>query len=167
MAASFYGVFLLSPWITAFARNAYWVEFTWFLPVLAGLICSVYRDAKIQIFCIFCIFISILTKCLCGYEYISAIMMATVAFLFFDMCDVMIKKDKAEVVRSLKLLLWASAACIAGFVAALCIHAYLRGDGRQLLLGIHNVVLCRYGTSMDQLQKYRKRIQCPCWWRFG
>ena len=40
LGAIFYLTFLLSPWIVAFARNLFWVEFTWFLPGLLALMLS-------------------------------------------------------------------------------------------------------------------------------
>ena len=33
LAACFFVTFWLSPWIINFARNLYWVEFTWFIPM--------------------------------------------------------------------------------------------------------------------------------------
>ena len=33
--------FLLSPWIVNFAGSVYWLEFTWFMPMLIGLVCSI------------------------------------------------------------------------------------------------------------------------------
>ncbi|WP_298068641.1 hypothetical protein [uncultured Mailhella sp.] len=138
MSASFYSVFLLSPWIVAFARNAYWVEFTWFMPVLLGLMCSIYKTKTANILCIFSIFLFIFIKCLCGYEYISTIMMTTVSFLFFDLCSAMVKKDKSGLIRNIKLLSCVSIACLAGFIVAICIHAYLRGDG-NIMVGLGNI----------------------------
>jgi len=85
MAACFYAVFLLAPVIVNFARNLYWVEFTWFVPMLAGLLCAVYFNSKkIRILSCVLAFVSVLVKSLCGYEYISTILVAMMAFLFAD-----------------------------------------------------------------------------------
>ena len=138
MSASFYIVFLLSPWITSFARNAYWVEFTWFMPVLMGLLCSIYKNRSANILCIFSIFLCVFIKCLCGYEYSSTIMMTTASFLFFDLCSAIVNKDTSELIRNIKLLSGVSLACLAGFSIALCIHAYLRGDG-NIMAGLVNI----------------------------
>ena len=78
LGAVFYFTFLLSPWVVAFARNLYWVEFTWFLPVLFALMLSMNYSKK-KIF-VPLIFISILVKCMCGYEYITTIMLSTISF---------------------------------------------------------------------------------------
>ena len=46
LAACFFGTFLLSPWVTNFARNLYWVEFTWFAPMVVGLVCLLKLESK-------------------------------------------------------------------------------------------------------------------------
>ena len=40
LAACFFVTFWLSPWIINFARNLYWVEFTWFIPMAVGIFCA-------------------------------------------------------------------------------------------------------------------------------
>ena len=85
MAVVFYITFLLSPWIVVFARNLYWIEFIWFLPMLLSLMISInYKHKKILVPCIF---FTILIKCLCGYEYITTIMLSTIVFFVVDFFD--------------------------------------------------------------------------------
>ena len=107
LGASFYLTFLLSPWIVAFARNLYWVEFTWFLPVLFALMLSTnYSKWKIYVPLIFT---SILLKCLCGYEYITSIMLLTISFFIIDF---FIVKEKSEKVKIVKTTLIVGIACL-------------------------------------------------------
>lgn len=120
----FYISFLLSPWITAFAKNLYWVEFTWFLPVLFGLMLSMNYSKK-KIF-VPLIFISIFVKCLCGYEYISTIMLMTIAFFIIDFFNT---KDKEERIKIVKTILIVGITCVLAFLMALVIHANVRGEG--------------------------------------
>ena len=46
----FAGVYLvtfwLSPWVVNFARNLYWIEFTWFIPMVIGLFCALKIDDR-------------------------------------------------------------------------------------------------------------------------
>ena len=85
LAVIYYLTFLLSPWIVNFARNLYWVEFTWFIPMAIGLFCSININNKICRFTSYLLaFFSILIKCLCGYEYISTIMLSMITFLVID-----------------------------------------------------------------------------------
>lgn len=133
MAIIFYITFLLSPWVVAFARNLYWVEFTWFLPVLFGLILSIYTEKKKIL--IPCIFLSIFIKCLCGYEYITSIMMMTVSFFVIDF---IITKDKKKRTEALKITLIVGIVCLLAFAMALCVHATLRGNG-NILEGLKSI----------------------------
>ena len=124
-------VFLLSPWICAFARNLYWVEFTWFLPMLLGLILSTnYSKKKIIIPLIF---ISIFIKCLCGYEYITVIMLSMIMFMVYDL--IFDKNNKKEIFKTIFLV---GITALLGFMCAFLIHSHLRGNG-NLMLGIKNI----------------------------
>lgn len=167
MGASFYFVFLLSPWVYAHAKHPYWVEFTWFLPVLSGLICSLYKNKIINIISILFVFLFILIKSLCGYEYISTVMMTTVSFLFFDLAHSIINKNKVEIVRNIKLILWVSLASIAGFLIALCIHGYIRGDGNIIngLTDIYRYDILRRTHGNPELfhPVYSKSLSVSAW----
>lgn len=140
LAGTFAVTFLLSPWVVNFARNLYWVEFTWFLPMAVGLLCAWKADSRgWRIGCYVGAYVTILLKCLCGYEYISTIMMGLISFLLVDFILALFKKDKERG----KLLFWTIAiigvAALLGFVTAICIHAVLRGEG-NLLHGIASIV---------------------------
>lgn len=127
MGGIFYITFLLSPWIVNFARNLYWVEFTWFLPVLFGLMLSTNYSKK-KIF-VPLIFMAVFIKCLCGYEYISTIMLATISFFIIDFFNT---KDKNEKIKIFKTTLIVGLTCILAFLTAIAIHANLRGNGNVL-----------------------------------
>ncbi len=122
MSIVFYIVFLLSPWICAFARNLYWVEFTWFIPMLLGLILSINQKKRKIIVPL--MFLAVFAKCLCGYEYISTIMMSSIAFLIADWFTK--KESRKETFKSIFLV---TIACVLAFIAALTIHASIRGNG--------------------------------------
>lgn len=131
LAFIFFIVFLLSPWICAFARNLYWVEFTWFLPMLFGLILSInYKNKKILIPCIF---ISIFIKCLCGYEYITVIMLSTIIFMLYDF--IFQKANRKEIFKTIIVV---GVTALLGFLSALMIHSYIRGNG-NIISGINIV----------------------------
>lgn len=127
MGIVFYITFLLSPWIVAFARNLYWVEFTWFLPALLGIILSIDMTKKKLL--LPSIFISILIKCLCGYEYITTIMLMTISFFIVDF---FVTKDKNKRKEIFKTTIMVGITCIMAFITALSIHSILRGEGNVL-----------------------------------
>lgn len=138
-AAVFYLVFLLSPWVVSFARNLYWVEFTWFLPMAAGLFCAWKIDsARCRRLCYAAVFLFLFIKSLCGYEYVSTIMVGSVQFLFVDLVLACRQKERTKAVILLKAALGIGFAAIAGFSAALAIHAYYRGGG-NILQGILSI----------------------------
>lgn len=131
--------FWLSPWIVNFAKNLYWVEFTWFLPMLIGLFCSwKYHNPPCRLLCYLATFISILVKCLCGYEYISTIMLATIAFLLIDFICAIIEKNQTQCKLLLRTILLIGIFAVAGFLVALMFHASIY-DADNLLVGINAI----------------------------
>lgn len=140
MAGCFYFVFWLSPWITCFARNLYWVEFTWFIPMLAGLFCAWKADdTRCRIGAYAAAYISILLKCLCGYEYISTILMGLISFLLVDSVAAVVKKDKERSVFLIKTIVVMGILALMGFMTAILIHARLKGNG-DIIFGIKEII---------------------------
>ena len=129
----FYITFLLSPWIVAFARNLYWVTFTWFLPGLFGLLLSMNYDKKKIYYPL--IFTSILIKSLSGYEYISTIMLFTIAFMIVDFFMITIKEEKIKIAKT---IFEVGIVCVSAFFLAILLHAHLRGNG-SILNGIIDI----------------------------
>lgn len=140
MAGVFYITFWLSPWLVNFARNLYWVEFTWFIPMGIGLICSLrITDRKWRIGCYIAAFIAITGKCLCGYEYITSVMLGLIAFLVTDLIVAFWNRDK-ELARLLFCTTFIlGVISLIGFALAICIHAPLKADG-NLLEGIKVII---------------------------
>lgn len=140
MAGCFLFTFWLSPWVVNFAHNMYWVEFTWFIPMTIGLFCSLNihsRTSRVVTYIL--TFISILIKCLCGYEYISTIMMGLIAFLIVDLVVAINKNDKKEIILLIRTIIILGILAIAGFLVAICIHAQVRGGG-NILEGIKIII---------------------------
>ena len=154
MSIVFYIVFLLSPWICAFARNLYWVEFTWFLPMLIGLYCAInLNNRRKRVLCYILTYVFILIKCLCGYEYISTIMLGSVQFLLADLAINLMANKPKQVKQTFLTIFFIGILSMAGFMTAICIHAVLKGDG-DIAIGIKNIyeqdVLRRtFGGSMN------------------
>lgn len=67
---------VLSPWLTVFARNLYWVPVTWFAPLVVAWITYVKNEpprGKRIYWTAALIGGAILVKSLCGFEYVSAV----------------------------------------------------------------------------------------------
>lgn len=130
-AIIFYMVTLLSPWLIGYSTNLYWVVFTWFLPMLAGLLCSNnINSRKMRMISYILVFVGVAIKCACGYEYISTIMLSSIVFLLSDLTLAIIdKRDKAEIWHLFKVIFIMGIFALLGFVVVMIIHSYLRGDG--------------------------------------
>lgn len=137
----FFTVFFLSPWVITFASSLYWVEFTWFIPMAIGLFCA-WRiaDRKCRFFSYCTAYVAVTVKCLCGYEYISVIMMGMISFLLIDFVVAYIERKKGKQKLLLQTIFILGTVSLAGFVTAVCIHANLRGAG-NILEGIKNIIM--------------------------
>lgn len=140
MAVIWGGTFLLSPWIVNFAPNLYWVEFTWFIPMLIGLVSVVdeikfpYKLSVLSVLA--ALFIGI--KAACGYEYISTIMISMIMFPAVDALYALLTHHKEDFCDNLKKILSLSFSGIVGFGLVLAIHAYYRGAG-SILVGLQDI----------------------------
>lgn len=138
-AGVFFTAFWLSPWIVNFANNLYWVEFTWFIPMAVGIFCSLkVNDKRCRYTSYILTFVSIMIKSLCGYEYISVIMMATIGFLLVDFAEAVFTKEKDRAMLAFRTIIVIGIMALLGFAAAICIHAQIRGAG-NLLEGIKRI----------------------------
>lgn len=131
IAVMFYLVTLLSPWMIGYSTNLYWVEFTWFLPMLVGIYCANHIiSKKARVISYISVMLAVLLKCLCGYEYISTIMMGAIVFLLTDLTLVILeRKDSQKIKLLFRTIFLLGVAALAGFAIALLCHAYLRGGG--------------------------------------
>lgn len=130
--ASIFGlVTFFTPWTVDFSRNMYWVEFTWFIPMLLGLLCLNYKSKRKYIYPLF--FAAILIKSLCGYEYLSTIMMSGIMFLIVEwFCNKEQRKDIFKAIFIIGIL------SVAGFIVAYTIHADVYGKG-DILSGLESM----------------------------
>ena len=140
LAGCFLATVSLAPFVINYARNLYWLEFTWFIPMLIGLFCSwKLQQQRWRIACYIATFISITVKCLCGYEYITSIMLGLIAFLVVDFVVEVSKKNKENYMLLLRTIIIIGVIALLGFVTAICIHAKLKGQG-NIIEGIKVIV---------------------------
>jgi hypothetical protein len=117
---------LISPWITVFARNLYWVEFTWFLPSLVVLFFG--RRALNERTAAYAqysfLFVAFLLKFLCGYEYATTIVLAAISVMLLHVLRKYSPLSKF-IAHTASICLTA----VAAFSLALVIHARsIEGD---------------------------------------
>ena len=132
-AVAFWIVALISPFFKNFAPNLYWVAFTWFLPMLLGILTLRFQEKRALMYLFF--FLTILIKCMCGYEFISTIMMSGIVFQTVEWItgrDSRMGKFKCVLLSGISMLM--------GFVSAAAIHVFIlsnefyKGDLKQ---GLH------------------------------
>lgn len=140
LAICYFFTFWLSPWVVSFARNLYWVSFTWFLPMLIGLVCSIWiSDRKVRTGSFLGIYFSICLKSMCGYEYMTVIMLSAIVFLVFDFGCALMENDYDKTALIFKTTFRMGIAALAGFFTAILIHAPLKGNG-NVWLGIKTII---------------------------
>ena len=131
----FYIVSVSSSWLTNFAPDLYWVTFTWFIPMLLGLFCLNNLNKRIWLYPLF--FFAIFIKAACGYEYMTVVMLSSIMFLVVEwIC--LIRKDKKQSMLLFKTIFLIGIMSLLGFVTAISIHAYMRGDG-NILNGLNDI----------------------------
>lgn len=151
-ASIFLYTFWLSPWTVNFAKSLYWVEFTWFIPMAVGLFCAwKIADRRCRIISYLFAFIAVLCKCLCGYEYISVIMMGLILFLITDGITALWMHEKEKGILFFRTVLILGMVALAGFLVAICIHAQLKGQGdiKQGIINIFQEDVLRRTTGAD------------------
>ncbi len=122
LAVVFGSVAFLSPWTVNFAANLYWLEFTWFLPLFLGLFILNHPDKEVLTYVLF--YVSVLFKCMCGYEYLSTILMSGILFLLLEW---MLHKEERK--RLLKTVFIIGVLSVLAFLTSYLIHAYIYGSG--------------------------------------
>ena len=150
-SAAFAFSLALGPWVIVFARNLYWVQFTWFLPPLvtalsASLVSrvSINRGRVINYLLLGPVLFSVvLAKLLCGYEYITTIYLASLAAFVSLACRSGIRKSL--VVRGSLII---TLVFILAFATAIGVHAgQLKALGRPGLQTIWDTASKRASSA--------------------
>ena len=163
IASIFSATLVLSPWIVVFARNLYWVEATWFLPMIISMyygnnnFVSKLSNIKFFVFLV----IAYLLKMLCGYEYLTTICIASCVPIILHM-----SLEKYGIKRCIiKLSLNAISVFVAFFIA-IGIHVHLLSkDSSSAHDHINSIILnakvktkIHNPSKINELCKYSQNI---------
>lgn len=131
-------VFAFAEEIVCYAQNLYWVPFTFFFPTLVGLFIAIYyKNAKLRYVGYLLAFLSILIKSLCGYEFLSTIMLSMILFLSVDAIMAFFNRDKDNFKSLLKVIFVVGILGCLGFIIAIGLHAYIRpGADGNIIKGL-------------------------------
>lgn len=130
----FFIVMVSSPWVVSFARNLYWVPFTWFLPAVFAATAYVSRNRTVRFVCLIGIFLAVFLKSLAGYEYLTTITIFTCSVFLLGP---LFQGDGARQKTNYGMAGLVFLLCVLGFLFALTIHASMRGD--SVLAGYQNI----------------------------
>jgi len=140
---------MFSPWVVSFARNLYWIEFSWFLPALFAWGLFFTRSLITKSVLYIGIFLSCWFKCLSGYEYFSSILMFAIAPNVFYL---LMAESKKEFFSNIRQSFFICLVGTGGFIAALLMHAYLRSGGNisdgLSTIWHHDVLRRTYGGNI-------------------
>lgn len=129
VSRSLAGVFvvtgLLSPWVVSAAHNLYWVGWTWMLPAAAaGIVCLARRRRSFVIGLVL-VGLAVAIKSATGYEYLTTVVALAAGMpLLARAFGRILTWRKALVLAS-----WIAGAALAGFLAAVLVHALMLGGG--------------------------------------
>jgi hypothetical protein len=108
----------LEPMFTALGPNLYWVVGVWFVPMAVAMHLADEEDSRRRLYLIAAAFAFFLAKSLCGYEFVSTVILAAAVG-----CLLGIKEGPERLTRILSNVAWILGAGIAGFVVAVFVHA--------------------------------------------
>ena len=139
---------VFSPWLTSGVKNLYWVLFTWLLPLAAGVgQCAFFRrEGRFSRRWLALAFGAVLVRCLCGFEYISTLLILMEAPLVLAWAE-----DKPRRMAWLRQMVRTGLAGVGGVLAALlvwlgqCWHYY--GSLAEALQCVLGTALARMGVE--------------------
>jgi hypothetical protein len=112
----------LEPMLTAMAPNLYWVVGVWFLPMAIAMLLADEENSRRRFYLIAAAFVFFLAKCLCGYEFISTVILAAAVG-----CLLGTKQSPERLSRILSNVAWIVGAGVAGFIVAVLAHSAKEG----------------------------------------
>lgn len=156
---------LFSQWATISMSNLYWVTWTLILPmILTSYACEVYekKDGKIVYAWFAIIGGSVLLRAMCGFEFISSVMVASEIPVFCKF----LKAKKQDRKRWVKLAFWIGLSEIIAFVLAMIIwmiqELLYYGNWYDLWKDIFTTVAKRTGflqKRVDIAASYQESLQ--------
>lgn len=130
----FFVTMISSPWTISFARNLYWVPFTWFLPAIFAALAYLSQRRLTKLFFLVCVLFSVAIKSLAGYEYLTTI---TIFACSVFVLAPLFRSDNGKLNDGLRFSFLTFLSCVLGFMFALILHATMRGD--SIFSGLQNI----------------------------
>jgi hypothetical protein len=168
LAAAVAGLLLiiLSPWLTIFAKNLYWVPFTWFLPIVLTWRAFVWRHptSRSELTTASAVIsLALLVKCFCGFEYIPEIAGGAVTIALYG--TIRHEKPPREFVISGVTIVAFLVGAVVLAVAAQIIALWFFFGSLQASLGdfIGRVASRTYGDAGAYTGLYAESLKSSVW----
>lgn len=142
-----------SPWVVAHGKDIRWITWSWYLPVWIIMFINYYFDLKkIKIFliCLLMVFLSVLLRCLFGYEYISTII--SITFVSFSF---LILKKKISFIKKFSFMsIFAVILLLSFFASFLFQNEIIKKDNSEKFSIIKQRIFLNLGIiDMKSLEK--------------
>jgi len=155
--------FFFSSWIIVSARELYWIVWTMLLPSIAVLYCMYIEEKNGKNYekrLYLLVFITVFMRSLCGYEFLSTILITmTLPFFYYSLKN---KHSKRKILRRLCFIVLFS---LFAFLFALLTHFFLLyiefGSTQSALIQIVNRISYRTGLlgSSGVEEIYKKSLE--------
>jgi hypothetical protein len=157
-----FALLLTAPWLTVFARNLYWVTWTWFLPFFVFLWLGGKPECWTKRGLVYAFVLSVvlgIIKSSTGYEYLSTVSLAAAApIVFYAIYPV--GRRLLDVVSRIMLT---GAGFAIGFLVTLAIHLSMLagqvGGFGQAWVVFHKVFTKRMGGNAGALPEFRESFE--------
>jgi hypothetical protein len=168
-ALVFIASLLLSPWMTSFGRNLFWVAFTWMLPAVFALLFVMGRSTATRALCLLCTYGAFLLKCFCGYDYLSTVVLFAAAPSVVLLVEA---RDRAARIRAFVSFMLICSASVTAFVTAVLFVARMKAatvlDGLHVIF-VQDALRRTYGNPDDFTGDARMSLSQSVWdvvWRY-
>ena len=114
-----------SPWIMLFSRNIYWSIFSFYIPILMGIIYSCANSFKSKALIMLFLNFTLIFRFLMGYEFYTTLIINCIYFCFLPS----IIRGEFKIKERIKEILAILTSMLVSLFIAISIHGFLSPDG--------------------------------------
>lgn len=117
-SAGFVVPVMFEPMFTALATNLYWAVGLWFVPMAIAMDIPAAPSRRRKLWLIVAVGASIFVKSLCGYEFITTVIVAAMVGCLLDA-----RNEPGYPFRNIVDMIWVALSGVVGFMLAILVHA--------------------------------------------
>ncbi len=131
-------VAITSPWLTASARNLYWIPWTLFLPLVVASLLFFARSRWAKLALHSLLFLAFAFRFSTGYEFFTSVVLSAAAMPLLFKSKGLHIPNAQRVFRKLLVPVYVVANGVLSFITVLIIHGSARGDG-SVMVGLEEI----------------------------